>query len=397
MARGDPLGNGDNLYANTDPALLQGIASWTSVENSFAANPGVDEIDVHQSFEPSLCSPDRHALHLSPSDVIFLANQSLMQDAGMQQPALYSAYGAGNLTSFEHHATPQNTHPRPTELPQTPPPSSSPRQLRPQAAIFHPSPPREHRISSGLALFQHNYQGVQPEYNQHTSLLGSPLSARVGYGYQKPDPSWGAQYPWDFPSRVAVSAQAGLLDPSRYYNPDPPYVPSSIATPCFNPRTLVPITPERQKFNSWDAEVESPTQAGRLAPPTPISDRRFSRRSSLATTTATGSSHSCPSEGCERTFPSPSALAHHQRYHDGARKHVCSICANRFLFLKDLKRHFRIHGQERHIFCNIAGCKYQHEGFYRKDHLKRHMKTHLLAPPATPSSHSMSRQASDST
>ncbi|KAK5111496.1 hypothetical protein LTR85_011843 [Meristemomyces frigidus] len=160
------------------------------------------------------------------------------------------------------------------------------------------------------------------------------------------------------------------------------------------PQRWLPVPPESQSVGSWDVGPESPLQRMRPAPPTPSSDRRrFSRRSSLATTT---SSHTCPTEGCGNSFPTASGLAHHQRYHDGPRNHVCSICDKGFLFPKDLKRHMKTHSKERHLFCNIAGCKSQHRGFYRNDHYTRHMRTHgsSIASPATPSSHTMSREPS---
>lgn len=118
--------------------------------------------------------------------------------------------------------------------------------------------------------------------------------------------------------------------------------------------------------------------ANTLAPPPPSRPASCPRAASIAGSTG---SFLCPSEGCSRSFESKSDMDHHERYHrPHARKHPCTLCNKAFHFPKDLKRHLKTHGQERHLFCTTIGCQYNKVGFKREDHRKRHMQSVHGAP-----------------
>ena len=123
-------------------------------------------------------------------------------------------------------------------------------------------------------------------------------------------------------------------------------------------------------------------------PPTPASSGRRRRVGSVAVSTQTGTgTFQC--NGCTRTFTKKHLRAHHQRWHEKSFK--CGVCDKPFTVDKDRRRHFKaIHTtDEKHLFCNIMGCKYSHVGFHRMDHLKRHnQRVHPgnpWTPPATAS------------
>ncbi len=78
-------------------------------------------------------------------------------------------------------------------------------------------------------------------------------------------------------------------------------------------------------------------------------------------------------EVCGKSFFSQSKLRRHTRIHTGERPNECPICYKTFIGISDLKRHRQIHdNSDRPIFqCNL--CDKQNS---RKDHLRRHLKSH---------------------
>ena len=61
-----------------------------------------------------------------------------------------------------------------------------------------------------------------------------------------------------------------------------------------------------------------------------------------------------------------------------SKEHVCPSCNNTFTTHKILKRHIKIHYDEKKHQCPEPGCNFS---FTRKDHLNRHMKTHTGEKP----------------
>jgi hypothetical protein len=120
-------------------------------------------------------------------------------------------------------------------------------------------------------------------------------------------------------------------------------------------------------------------------PPTPATSGRNRRGASVST--QPGQIYQC--DLCPKWFGRRHALNHHRRWHQ--RGFACDLCDKTFSAAKDLRRHFRAkHDRvEKHLFCNILGCKFRQEGFHRLDHLKRHHERkhpdYPWSPPATSS------------
>lgn len=111
----------------------------------------------------------------------------------------------------------------------------------------------------------------------------------------------------------------------------------------------------------------------------------------------------CSIDGCSKTFERRSELNKHKKTHlnKSDRPHSCSSCPVKFLYSKDLERHYRSkHADlrtvaERH-FCPVSGCKFASKGFARKDKKKQHIEnTHVKRRPST--SRSASRGPSSPT
>lgn len=122
--------------------------------------------------------------------------------------------------------------------------------------------------------------------------------------------------------------------------------------------------------------IASSTSTAPAGLTTPSLSQDMGRRSSKSPSNVSTFSHSriC----CGKEFTTLTKWNHHTRYHNpSARDKPCSLCDKTFIFEKDLKRHVRsVHSKERHLLCNVIGCKYHTRGFARSDHLKRHLRTH---------------------
>ncbi|RDH26342.1 hypothetical protein BDQ94DRAFT_164566 [Aspergillus welwitschiae] len=93
--------------------------------------------------------------------------------------------------------------------------------------------------------------------------------------------------------------------------------------------------------------------------------------------------YKCTVNNCHKSFIQRSALMVHSRIHTGERPHVCdnSGCHKAFSDSSSLARHRRIHTGKRPYICQESTCK---RTFCRKASLTRHQ--HRFHPPETVSS-----------
>lgn len=166
-------------------------------------------------------------------------------------------------------------------------------------------------------------------------------------------------------------------------------------------------TPPSMDINTWAQGTRDFVDPNRLTPITPVTpvyggslERTGSRTSRTSRTTA--GPYICEHENCVgngKEFRSKTEYSHHRRNH-GERQHACTQCNKRFVFRKDLTRHYRVHTDQREYFGPVVeDCQWCAKGFQRKDHYERHMRTHTQKGEAVtpaPSSAALSRTHSRS-
>ncbi len=84
--------------------------------------------------------------------------------------------------------------------------------------------------------------------------------------------------------------------------------------------------------------------------------------------------HEC--DVCEKRFTQAGNLKRHMRIHKNEKPYECEVCDKAFRQSSNLKQHMRIHTNEKPYECDVCDKAFRQSG-----HLKQHMRIHTNEKP----------------